>query len=326
MTSIGDNGGPAFDVDTDDIKMSWIKLDIADFKRGIADLDYETRGYYITILVEMYDSKGKLPNDLYLLGKRLGTTARVVKRVLDVLVGQGKVYVSGDWLRNKRCDEEREKLIAEYCRRHSAAVKREENRRKTADASQKVSAKFPESLPEVSPQQSRNSQKFDESFSQTIPISPTKTTKDKPELWSASEQNCAHNLEKKKKEEEKKERENRPPASVTEAAREAGGLDSMPAIGALNGATAMIVNDIARWINPYVPQYELAHNEVKQAVAAYGDRAVRDGYMDLKADHADGKVRALSVKTFYGFCRVAKERAAKRDSRHGGGKPKASRW
>ncbi len=206
MSGIGDNGGPAFDIDTDDIKMSWIKLDIADFKRGIANLDYELRGFYITILVEMYDSKGKLPNDLYLLGKRLGTTSRVVKRVLDVLVGQGKIYVSGDWLRNKRCDDEREKLIAEYCRRHAAAIKREANRRQNAYPNPEVSSKFPESLAEVSPKQSQNSDEFAESLGETIGNSQANSTEQQPELWQSSEQSSAHNLEKKKKEEEKKER------------------------------------------------------------------------------------------------------------------------
>ena len=200
MTPIGHNGGPDFSINTDDVKMSWIKLDIADFQRGIADLTYEMRGFYITILFEMYDSKGKLPNDLYLLGKRLGTTARVVKRVLDVLISQGKVYVSGEWLRNKRCDEEREKLIAEYCRRHAAAVKRETSRRKNADANPEVSAKFPESLAEVSPKLSSNSSEFPESFGETFQNSSAKTTKQEPELCVASEQNCAHNLEEKKKE------------------------------------------------------------------------------------------------------------------------------
>jgi uncharacterized protein YdaU (DUF1376 family) len=200
MSGIGHNGGPDFGIDTDDIKMSWIKLDIADFQRGIADLSYEMRGFYITILVEMYDSKGKLPNDLYLLGKRLGTTARVVKRVLEVLLGQGKIYVSGDWIRNKRCDEEREKLISEYCRRHAAAVKREGNRRKNANTIPEVSGKFAGSFPEVSPKQYQNSPELRESFDETIGNSSIKTIEQAPQIRDKKDQNSAHNLEDKKKE------------------------------------------------------------------------------------------------------------------------------
>ena len=98
---------------------------------------------------------------------------------------------------------------------------------------------------------------------------------------------------------------------------------SVPEIGALNGATAQIVDDLATWLNPYVPQHDLAYQQVKQAVAAFGSEAVRDGYMDLKADHADGKVRALTVKAFFGFCRQAKENRSRRAQKN---KPKLSRF
>jgi ketosteroid isomerase-like protein len=66
----------------------------------------------------------------------------------------------------------------------------------------------------------------------------------------------------------------------------------------------------------------MAHKQVAEAVRAYGDRAVLDGYMELKADHADGKVRALNVKAFYGFVRTARER----QNRFAPKKPKLSRW
>lgn len=198
---LGHNGGPDIGIDPDDVKMSWIKLDIADFKRGIAGLDYETRGYYITLLVDMYDSRGRLPNDPYLLGKRLGTTSRVVNRVLAVLISQGKIYVDGEWLRNRRCDEEREKVIAVYCRRHAAAIRREADKRYAAIAGGRVSAKFQQSLPEVSPKLSQNPPMFPERFAETISNLPAKSTESTPELDHGSAQNYAHNLESRMKEE-----------------------------------------------------------------------------------------------------------------------------
>lgn len=216
---MGNNGGPPFDVDTDDIKMTWIKLDIADFKRGIKDLDYEIRGFYITILVEMYDSKGKLPNDALLLARRLGTTARVIRRVLALLLTEGKIYVSGDWLRNQRCDEEREKLIAEYCRRHQAAVEREQKKRLAKQAEpqseNEVSAKFAGSFAETSPKLSGMSDvqtsAIRENFLELDGNSSTKTTNDQPELWSDRAQSSDHKpggeSRSKKKEEEKNKKE-----------------------------------------------------------------------------------------------------------------------
>lgn len=206
MNGIGSNGGPPLFVDSDDVKMSWIRLDIADFKRGIANMDMELRGFYISILVEMYDSKGRLPNDLTLLGKRFGTTARVMRRVVEILVSEGKLYVSGDSLRNRRCDEERERLIAEYCRRHEAAVKREAAK-KEAESFSKVSAKFQQSLAEVSPKLSQNLEKFDESFEQTFENFEAKSIDQAPQSCQTSDHSCGEKKElRTKKEEEREER------------------------------------------------------------------------------------------------------------------------
>jgi uncharacterized protein YdaU (DUF1376 family) len=271
------------------VKMSWIKLDIADFKRGIADLDYETRGFYITILVEMYDSKGKLPNDTYLLGKRLGTTARVIKRVLEVLIAQGKVYVSGDNIRNRRCDEEREKVIAEYCRRHAAALKREADKRRVADANGEVSGKFDGSFSEVSAKPSRNPTKFEGSLGQTFPNSPTKSREPIPQLDQNSDHNCAHNLEvRSKKVEVSEERKSLPPASVVPASPE--GLAS------LNGSADMMIADVRKWMNGAPEQN--ARNWLSTHITIYGPDVVKDSYAKLGTDLASGKLIAQPIQTW----------------------------
>jgi uncharacterized protein YdaU (DUF1376 family) len=289
MSGVGHNGGPAYDIDTDEVKMSWIKLDIADFKRGIADLDYETRGFYITILVEMYDSKGKLPNDTYLLGKRLGTTARVIKRVLEVLIAQGKVYVSGDNIRNRRCDEEREKVIAEYCRRHAAALKREADKRRVADANGEVSGKFDGSFSEVSAKPSRNPTKFDESLGQTFPNSLTKSREPAPQSDQNSDHNCAHNLEvRSKKVEVSEERKSLQPASVVPASPE--GLAS------LNGSADMMIADVRKWMNGAPEQN--AQNWLSTHITIYGPDVVKDSYAKLGTDLASGKLIAQPIQTW----------------------------
>lgn len=79
-------------------------------------------------------------------------------------------------------------------------------------------------------------------------------------------------------------------------------------ISGLNGSTQMIVEQFASWVNPWAPDLPAAHRSVADAVQIYGSQAVRDGFAELKADHADGKVRAMTVKAFYGFVRTAKER------------------
>lgn len=82
-------------------------------------------------------------------------------------------------------------------------------------------------------------------------------------------------------------------------------------ISGLNGSTKLIVEQFAGWLNPWSPDLPAAHKSIADAVQIYGSQAVRDGFADLKADHADGKVRAMTVKAFYGFVRTAKERGVR---------------
>lgn len=89
----------------------------------------------------------------------------------------------------------------------------------------------------------------------------------------------------------------------------------IPEIAGLNGATSLVVTDLARWLNPHSPDLEFARKQIGEAIRIYGDIAVRDGHAELKADIADGKLRAPNVKAFYGYCRVAKDRKGKSQSR-----------
>lgn len=78
-------------------------------------------------------------------------------------------------------------------------------------------------------------------------------------------------------------------------------------IDGLNGSTKLIVETMAQWLSPWAPDLQLAHRTVADAVQIYGQQAVRDGFADLKAEHADGKIRAMSAKAFYGFVKRASE-------------------
>lgn len=91
--------------------------------------------------------------------------------------------------------------------------------------------------------------------------------------------------------------------------RRAGGLEELPG---LNGSTALIVTTFAGWLNALNPDIASARRTIGDALALYGEAAVRDGFAELKADIADGKLRVPSVKSFYGYVRHARERGAKR--------------
>jgi len=95
------------------------------------------------------------------------------------------------------------------------------------------------------------------------------------------------------------------PRTVRSEKHAADGPDEIPG---LNGSTSLIVTTFAGWMNPWAPDLPAARRSIADAVGIYGDRAVRDGFAELKADVADGKLRVPTVKSFYGYCRTAKER------------------
>jgi len=288
--TIGHNGGPRLIPDEQDIKMTWIRLDIQDFRDGVRAMSMEMRGYYISFLLEMYDGDGSLTSDLYHLGKVFGTTARVMKRVADTLLSEGKIYLTTDGrFRNRRCDEEREKLIAEYCRRHQAAVRREEGkRRSTLPSEQKVSAKLSEvsakpsevsaklsevsaKLLDVSAKLDDKIGKFQESFAKTFQKSQAKSTLDEAEVWQTSaaeqHQNCAPR--RKKKEEEEKELKY-PPTPLEGG----GGVDRKTS-----------KREIARIAFAEWQEFAKAHDLSVPRDASFNDNRARDIYARM-AEHA----------------------------------------
>lgn len=85
-------------------------------------------------------------------------------------------------------------------------------------------------------------------------------------------------------------------------------------ISGLNGSTGMIVEHFAHWMNPYAPDYPAAFKSIADACRIYTPTVVRDAFAELKADHADGKVRALTHKAFYGYCRTLRDGRGKRST------------
>lgn len=107
---------------------------------------------------------------------------------------------------------------------------------------------------------------------------------------------------------EKREEEKREDKIITKPARiELDAASGPSEIDGLNGSTKLIVDQMAEWLSPWAPDFRLAHKTVADAVQLYGSQSVRDGFADLKAKHADGDVRAMTVTAFYGFVKRAKE-------------------
>lgn len=285
--TIGHNGGPRLVPDEQDIKMTWIRLDIQDFRDGVRAMDMEMRGYYISFLLEMYDGDGSLTSDLYHLGKVFGTTARVMKRVADTLLSEGKIYLTTDGrFRNRRCDEEREKLIAEYCRRHQAAVRREEEKRRSALTSErKVSAKLSEvsakpsevlaklsevsaKLLDVSAKLDAKNGKFQESFGETFRNLQGKSTSEIPQDCQTSAPEQHQNCAPRRKKEEEEEELNNPPTPQKD------GSDRKTS-----------KREIARIAFAEWQEFAKAHDLSVPRDASFNDNRARDIYARM-AEHA----------------------------------------
>lgn len=104
MTAIGHNGGPP--VADDGSRMSYVKFFPSDFLSGTAHMSLEMRGAYITVLCVMYDRLSGFPYDEQLGSTLLRVDRRVYRRVRDALIAEGKFYRDGDFIYNRRVENE----------------------------------------------------------------------------------------------------------------------------------------------------------------------------------------------------------------------------
>jgi uncharacterized protein YdaU (DUF1376 family) len=151
-----DNGGPLLDGD-DDPKMRWVKVSPHELLEGIAELNMEERGYYMTMFFTMYARMGGMPFDEREGAKILRVDIRMYRRLRDRMVAMGKLYVDEGELKNARTEYE----ITEYARKirrfKDAAAQRVAKRReqvglayKLAVVADEIGQTSPELLPNFS--------------------------------------------------------------------------------------------------------------------------------------------------------------------------------
>ena len=76
----------------------------------------------------------------------------------------------------------------------------------------------------------------------------------------------------------------------------------------MNDATSEIIRGVATFLNNLAPDYPTAKRIIASNIAIYGEKAVRDGYAELRADVDDNKVRIPSAKVLLGYFKTASER------------------
>lgn len=82
----------------------------------------------------------------------------------------------------------------------------------------------------------------------------------------------------------------------------------------LNGATSLIVNKLAGWINPMMPDHRTARASVENFVGLYGSDVVRDAFAKLEAKNLHGDLVARPIPYLASECarlKVGKDKPKK---------------
>lgn len=87
-------------------QIKWYKRDPSAALNGMMELDLQERGAYNTVLDLIYSRDGNLPDDDRFISGWLRVDVRVWKRIKGTLIGRGKLYVEGGFIRNARADVE----------------------------------------------------------------------------------------------------------------------------------------------------------------------------------------------------------------------------
>jgi len=81
-----------------------------DFVEGTIGMSFEMKGAYRIVLDLIYMQNGTLPDDARYISGHLGCSVKKWNSLRIALIEAGKIYVSGEFLRNDRADKELETL------------------------------------------------------------------------------------------------------------------------------------------------------------------------------------------------------------------------
>lgn len=78
---------------------AWIKFYPSDWLSGTRGLNAAETGVYITLIAMMYEREGPVPNEPKRLARQIGMTAGAFEKVIEELLGQGKILLTeeGFW-------------------------------------------------------------------------------------------------------------------------------------------------------------------------------------------------------------------------------------
>jgi uncharacterized protein YdaU (DUF1376 family) len=248
-----DNGGPLLDDDASDPKMRWVKVSPHELLEGIAELNMEERGYYMTMFFTMYARMGGMPFDEREGAKILRVDIRMYRRLRDRMVALGKLHVDDGELKNARTEYE----ITEYARKirrlKDAAAERVAKRREQVSLTRKL-AKVAEDIRQTSPELPGD---FSQTSPELLPEVPGSSGQKASKINGCGAQKLREQEQEQEQDTRKKDTKQR--SSQTPAAA-APSLDELEnkLLAACNGALANPCNSQGL-LSLAVPQMWLSH-------------------------------------------------------------------
>src|SRR5262245_28297013 len=98
----------------------FLKLFTDDFRSDTLGLTFEQKGFYLDLLILMWERKSPLENEPEAIARSLQADPRKVRRLTAELLQARKLIIAGDQLSNRRMEKE---LAAHHKRSTSARVR-----------------------------------------------------------------------------------------------------------------------------------------------------------------------------------------------------------
>lgn len=157
MTALGHNNPPSFreeqNIPPDIQKMHYFKCDIQALRKAIIDKPLDVRGFYISVLLALYEWMEPLPADDATAQMRTGIKdIRIYRRMKETLLALGLIETGTHGHSNPRFESEISDYVTEFKRRRKAALEREEKARIERAKAEIAAQSTPQSPPDYPPQ------------------------------------------------------------------------------------------------------------------------------------------------------------------------------
>lgn len=260
-------------------RFPYFKFYPRDWLEATRGMSLEERGAYIDFICLFMEAEGDLADDDNWIRHQMHVPKQRWRKMKSKLIEHGKISIQGDRLVNERCLRELDDLMAKSSQNSKNIQKRWE---KVGEKSQQSSKKV-ETFPA---EKSKKSNKINEDDDTNVSRHARVTTDSDTDL--------------------EKERKKELPTTEPSPRESGGGSYS-----GLNGSASMIVEKLAGWINPMMPDKRTAQGALDSLVKLYTAPVVRDGFAELEGKILHGDIIAKPIPYLTNACLRHSERKAK---------------